>query len=84
VNRPCDLRCKDLHLPSTLVFCVLKKESRKSSSFFGREVFSGVYFLRVLSYSLTHSSFHLQFKELSEGMSDVVFIKVDVDENPDS
>ena len=25
-----------------------------------------------------------QFKELSEGMDDVVFIKVDVDDNPDS
>jgi thioredoxin 1 len=26
----------------------------------------------------------LQFKELSEGFSDVVFVKVDVDDNPDS
>lgn len=26
----------------------------------------------------------LQFKELSEGMDDVVFVKVDVDDNPDS
>jgi len=26
----------------------------------------------------------LQFKELSEGMDEVVFVKVDVDDNPDS
>ena len=40
-------------------------------------------FIHYINHSLYHS-FLTQFAELSESMPDVVFLKVDVDENPDT